>query len=98
MNTQTLILTVLVFWLIMGLAFLSAYSEVKRTGGNPGGRHAQQRDLFFHYQHCGGDGGCGLQTGMIDTFIPFFQTAFSVAPRSSQSGSIVPEGCAPPGH
>jgi hypothetical protein len=33
MNTQTLILTVLVFWLIMGLAFLSAYSEVKRTGG-----------------------------------------------------------------
>jgi heme/copper-type cytochrome/quinol oxidase subunit 2 len=34
MNTQTLILTVLIFWLIMGLAFLSAYSEVKRTGGN----------------------------------------------------------------
>jgi hypothetical protein len=33
MNTQTLILTVLVFWLIMGLAFLAAYSEVKRTGG-----------------------------------------------------------------
>lgn len=33
MNTQTLILTVMVFWLIMGLAFLSAYSEVKRTGG-----------------------------------------------------------------
>ena len=33
MNTQTLILTVLIFWLIMGLAFLSAYSEVKRTGG-----------------------------------------------------------------
>ncbi len=33
MNTQTLILTVLVLWLIMGLAFLSAYSEVKRTGG-----------------------------------------------------------------
>jgi hypothetical protein len=42
MNTQTLILTVLVFWLIMGLAFLSAYSEVKRTGGTLGGRHAQQ--------------------------------------------------------
>ncbi|MDL2275109.1 hypothetical protein LJC22_03165 [Desulfosarcina sp. OttesenSCG-928-G10] len=35
MNTQTLILTVLVFWLIMGLAFLSAWSEVKRTGGAP---------------------------------------------------------------
>ena len=33
MNIQTLILTVLIFWLIMGLAFLSAYSEVKRTGG-----------------------------------------------------------------
>ncbi len=33
MNTQTLILTVLILWLIMGLAFLSAYSEVKRTGG-----------------------------------------------------------------
>ncbi len=33
MNTQTLILTVMIFWLIMGLAFLSAYSEVKRTGG-----------------------------------------------------------------
>ncbi|MDL2269431.1 hypothetical protein LJC71_08795 [Desulfosarcina sp. OttesenSCG-928-A07] len=35
MNTQTLILTVLVFWLIMGLAFLSTRSEVKRTGGTP---------------------------------------------------------------
>jgi hypothetical protein len=34
MNTQTLILTVLILWLIMGLAFLSAYSEVKRTGGS----------------------------------------------------------------
>ena len=33
MNTQTLILTVLILWLITGLAFLSAYSEVKRTGG-----------------------------------------------------------------
>ena len=33
MNVQTLILTVLVLWLITGLAFLSAYSEVKRTGG-----------------------------------------------------------------
>lgn len=33
MNTQTVILTVLVCWLIMGLALLSAYSEVKRTGG-----------------------------------------------------------------
>lgn len=34
MNTQTLILTVLIIWLIMGLAFLSSMSEVKRTGGD----------------------------------------------------------------
>lgn len=33
MNTPTLILTVFVFWLIMGLAFLSSLSEVKRRGG-----------------------------------------------------------------
>ncbi len=34
MNTQTLVLTVLIFWLIMGLAFLSSMSEVRRTGGD----------------------------------------------------------------
>lgn len=33
MNTQTLILTVMILWLIMGLAFLSTYSEVRRTKG-----------------------------------------------------------------
>ncbi len=33
MNIQTLILTIFVLWLITGLAFLSSYSEVKRTGG-----------------------------------------------------------------
>jgi hypothetical protein len=33
MNTQTLVLTVLIFWLIMGLGFTSTLSEVRRQGG-----------------------------------------------------------------
>jgi hypothetical protein len=33
MNTRTLILTVLIFWLIMGLGFTSVWSEVRRKGG-----------------------------------------------------------------
>lgn len=33
MNTQTLVVTVLTFWLIMGLAFTSVLSEVRRKGG-----------------------------------------------------------------
>ena len=33
MNTQTLVLTVLIFWLIMGLGFLATLSEVRRKGG-----------------------------------------------------------------
>ena len=33
MNTQTLVLTVLIFWLIMGLGFTSVLSEVRRKGG-----------------------------------------------------------------
>ena len=47
MNTQTLILTVLIFWLIMGLAFLSAYSEVKRTGGTL--KHAMRNNETFWF-------------------------------------------------
>jgi len=47
MNTQTLILTVLVFWLIMGLAFLSAYSEVKRTGGTLADAMRNNESFFF---------------------------------------------------
>jgi hypothetical protein len=47
MNTQTLILTVLVFWLIMGLAFLSAYSEVKRTGGTLVDAMRNNETFFF---------------------------------------------------
>ena len=47
MNTQTLILTVLIFWLIMGLAFLSAYSEVKRTGGNLADAMRNNETFFF---------------------------------------------------
>ena len=34
MNTQTLVLTVLIFWLIMGLGFTSALAEVRRKGGS----------------------------------------------------------------
>jgi len=33
MNTQTLVLTVLIFWLIMGLGFMATLSEVRRMGG-----------------------------------------------------------------
>ena len=47
MNTQTLILTVVIFWLIMGLAFLSAYSEVKRTGGTLVDAMRKNESLFF---------------------------------------------------
>ena len=47
MNTQTLILTVLIFWLIMGLAFLSAYSETKRTGGTLGDAMRNNESFFF---------------------------------------------------
>ncbi|BBO74138.1 hypothetical protein DSCW_15550 [Desulfosarcina widdelii] len=47
MNTQTLILTVLIFWLIMGLAFLSAYSEVKRTGGTLVDAMRNNESFFF---------------------------------------------------
>ncbi|PIE67100.1 MAG: hypothetical protein CSA23_05475 [Deltaproteobacteria bacterium] len=47
MNTQTLILTVMIFWLIMGLAFLSAYSEVKRTGGTLIDAMHNHESLFF---------------------------------------------------
>jgi hypothetical protein len=47
MNTQTLILTVMVLWLIMGLAFLSAYSEVKRTGGTVVDSMRKNETFFF---------------------------------------------------
>lgn len=47
MNIQTLILTVLVFWLIMGVAFLSAYSEVKRTGGTLVDAMRNNETFFF---------------------------------------------------
>ena len=47
MNTQTLILTVLIFWLIMGLAFMSAYSEVKRTGGTLVDAMRNNESFFF---------------------------------------------------
>jgi hypothetical protein len=47
MNTQTLILTVMVFWLIMGLAFLSAHSEVKRTGGTLADTMRNNETFFF---------------------------------------------------
>jgi len=47
MNTQTLILTVLIFWLIMGLAFLSAYSETKRTGGTLADAMRNNESFFF---------------------------------------------------
>ena len=47
MNTQTLILTVLIFWLIMGLAFLSAHSEVKRTGGCLADSMRKNETFFF---------------------------------------------------
>lgn len=47
MNTQTLILTVMIFWLIMGLAFLSAYSEVKRTGGTLADSMRSNETFFF---------------------------------------------------
>ena len=33
MNTQTMVLTVLIFWLIMGLGFTSTLAEVRRKGG-----------------------------------------------------------------
>jgi hypothetical protein len=47
MNTQTLILTVLIFWLITGLAFLSSYSEVKRTGGTLVDAMRNNETFFF---------------------------------------------------
>ena len=47
MNTQTLILTVMIFWLIMGLAFLSAYSETKRTGGTLVDAMRNNESFFF---------------------------------------------------
>lgn len=47
MNTQTLILTVMIFWLIMGLAFLSAHSEVKRTGGTLADTMRNNETFFF---------------------------------------------------
>jgi hypothetical protein len=47
MNTQTLMLTVLIFWLIMGLAFLSAYSEIKRTGGTIVDAMRNNETFFF---------------------------------------------------
>ena len=50
MNTPSLILTVLIFWLIMGLAFLSAYFEVKRTGGTL--VDAMRKDESFYFIIC----------------------------------------------
>ena len=47
MNSQTLVLTVLILWLIMGLAFLSAYSEVKRTGGTLVDTLRNNESFFF---------------------------------------------------
>jgi hypothetical protein len=47
MNSQTLVLTVLILWLIMGLAFLSAYSEVKRTGGTLVDALRNNESFFF---------------------------------------------------
>lgn len=47
MNTQTLILTILILWLITGLAFLSAYSEVKRTGGTLVDAMRNNETFFF---------------------------------------------------
>ena len=47
MNTQTLILTVMIFWLIMGLAFLSACSETKRTGGTLVDAMRNNESFFF---------------------------------------------------
>jgi hypothetical protein len=47
MNTQTLILTVMILWLIMGLAFLSAYSEVKRTGGTLADSMRNNETFYF---------------------------------------------------
>ena len=47
MNTQTLILTVLILWLITGLAFLSAYAEVKRTGGTLVDAMRNNESFFF---------------------------------------------------
>lgn len=47
MNTQTLILTVMILWLIMGLAFLSAHSEVKRTGGSFADTMRNNESFFF---------------------------------------------------
>lgn len=47
MNTQTLILTVLIIWLIMGLAFLSTYLETKRTGGTLVDAMRNNETFFF---------------------------------------------------
>jgi hypothetical protein len=47
MNTRTLILTVLIIWLIMGLAFLSAYLETKRTGGTLVDAMRNNETFFF---------------------------------------------------
>jgi len=47
MNTRTLIFTVLIFWLIMGVAFLSAYSETKRTGGTVVDAMRNDETFFF---------------------------------------------------
>ncbi len=47
MNTQTVVLIVLVFWLIMGLAFLSSMSEVLRKGGNYSDALKTNEAFFF---------------------------------------------------
>ncbi len=47
MNMQTMILTVFIFWLIMGLGFTSTLSEVRRKGGTLGEALKTNEAFFF---------------------------------------------------
>jgi hypothetical protein len=47
MNTITIVMTVLILWAVMGLGFLSKYSDVRRKGGSALDAWTSYEGIFF---------------------------------------------------
>jgi heme/copper-type cytochrome/quinol oxidase subunit 2 len=47
MNTPTIVVGLLTFWLVMGLGFLSKYTNVRKTGGDPYEAWTSYEGLLF---------------------------------------------------
>ena len=47
MNTITIVMTVLILWAVMGLGFLSKFSEVRRKGGGALDAWTSYEGIFF---------------------------------------------------